>query len=545
MKRFIQTIFVFFTVFSISSNLIYAQVAQQSCGNESVNPDATPENNPENACFNVELVMQNCTPVYVRMNFHFFTDDACTGNIQITNASQANAYKVAEQIINDANGALVNNQPQWNGTTTEVQCNPIRYVLSGVYVHCKSNAVGGYSTPSLHNTYGVNKTSEINIYIANFPGGGTGIGYSTYASVDWINTGNFNHEIGHTFTLGHSWVADGCGDTPEITHDWDSNCNGTLESGEINKQCWSYIDENESLDCNLVAQGKDWRDDNKNGVHDCKEEEGIIECTPPTPKPIGCLSRPCCDWANINNNVMSYNAYQNSYSECQIRKMLTDLANADCGYIESVGGCAPPSAFITQMPKDIANTTYCSECIIMEASFNDFMHSYRIIEVATGNVAYDSGWKTGSVKNFCFTTGNLGGSGIPIGGNRLKPNTLYRVELTVANDCEEEDYKEYTFTTPDDDCSVPGDSGGCCPMKLSPNPTTGIATLEYNAHTDEKVNIYSVNAISPELHVLASDLNSVEGVNFVNLNLSNLQSGTHRLVLMSQFQYSIINISKF
>jgi hypothetical protein len=526
----------------------FSQEETRLCGNEEVKPNETPQNNPENACFNVDLVIQNCTPVYIRMNFHFFTDDACTGNVQITNATQASAYKTAEQAINDANNTLANNQQQWNGTTTEIQCNPIRYVLSGVYIHCKTNALGGFSTPTLHANYGVNITSEINVYIANFPGNATGIGYPTYASFDWINTGNFNHEIGHTFSLSHSFNPnDGCDDTPALTHQWDKNCNGTIESNEQNLLCWSFIDKNELLDCNLVAAQTDWRDANKNGVHDCKEDEGVHQCNPQSPNTPGCANRPCCDWANINNNVMSYNAYQNAYSKCQIRKMLTDLANADCGFIESVGGCPPPSAFISQTPIDVLNTKYCSECIILEASFNDTKYSYRIINVATGVEEYNSGWTNGPVKNYCFSTSSIVlGGGIQTGGNHLKPNTNYRIELTVANDCEKEDYVEYLFKTPNNDCSVPNDpTGNGGSMKMTPNPTTGSAILEFNASSNEKVSIYSINTISSESHLLVSEYISVEGLNQINLNLLDLKPGNHRLLLVSELQNLTINISKF
>jgi hypothetical protein len=480
------------------------------------------------------------------MNFHFFTSDDCLDTIQITRGRQQHAYKVAEALLNAANDFLANNKVQWNGTTTEVPSNPIRYVLSGVFIHCKSKATGGGNTPTLHSTYGANKNSEINVYIADFPGGDTGIGFATYASIDWINTGNLNHEIGHVFSLWHPHDGDDyCDDTPPLLHNWDSNCNGIIEFNEMNKQCWAYTDINEPLNCELVKEGKEGKDFNRNGVHDCKEDEGYHPCDPLQPNTPGCQNRPCCDWANINNNVMAYNAYPNSYSSCQIRRMLTDLANADCGYIDKIGGYPPPSAFITQTPKDQANTAFCNECLIFEASSNDVMHKFQINEVSTGIVTYSSGWIHGEAKNYCFTTSDL--FGYKYSNLKLKRNTAYIVELTVANAAGEEDHDEYTFTTPDGDCTIPPSHySDFSPVEVIPNPISGgMALLEFTASEDEVVSIYTVNPLNSEVGILFEDYNCVQGVNQVELNLSALQQGIHKLVLLSQYQYATINISKF
>ena len=85
-------------------------------------------------CFDVDQVLLNCTPVYVRINFHFFTDTDCDGNIQITNSTQTQAFRIAENLLNEANGVLSANQVQWHVTGAVAICNPIRYVLSGVYI---------------------------------------------------------------------------------------------------------------------------------------------------------------------------------------------------------------------------------------------------------------------------------------------------------------------------------------------------------------------------------------------------------------------------
>jgi hypothetical protein len=536
----------FFLFAFLATQIIFAQELQVKCGNEDIGVAETPLNNTELACFDVDLVMQGCIPVYVRMNFHFFTDDACTGNVQILNGAQSSAYKEAEKLLNEANQVLANNVQQFHVNPTEVPCNPIRYVLSGVYIHCKTNALGGFSTPNLHANYGVNTTSEVNVYVASSVTKETGVGYPTFVGMSWMDTGNLNHEIGHTFSLAHSFEEDGCDDTEKVTHEWDKDCDGVIEGNETGLQCWTIIEPNTPVDCSLYNQGMASPGDNNiNGVQDCKEDLGINVCNPNIPPSPSCENRPCCDWANINNNIMSYSGYKEAFSACQIRKMLTDLANTDCGFIQSIGGYPPPSAFISQTPSDIKNTNFCSECIILEASFNDFKHSYRIIEVATGLEVVNTGWVMGGAKNYCFSTADIFVGGvIPQGGKYLKPNKMYRIELTVANEGGVSDFADYTFTTPGTDCSHPNPGNGGS-MRVNPNPATDQVLLEFNADAMEKVHIYSVHTITSQASLLASELDCIEGVNQVQLSLSQLNAGNYRLMLVSSSRFEYINFSKF
>jgi hypothetical protein len=535
-------------------SFVSAQGPESTCGNEQLPPFTISSiESSTTGCFDVDEVFENCTPIFIRVNVHLFTDDACTGGVQITNGTQLDAYAIAEGLINNANGALADNQRQWV-VGSDIPCVPFRYVLTGVYIHCKSNAIGGGNTAVLNSTYGVNPQSEVNVFIANFPGSSTGIGLWSIpkcASIDWITTGNFNHEMGHVFSLNHSWGLDGCADTPDnLIFNWDLNCDGTLTSSESNRQCWNWINPDESLvllSTDNCPSNSD-KDLNKNGIHDCKETQGIVECENPSNNYMNCSDRPCCDWAMINNNMMAYNAFQNAITECQIRRMLDNMSNntsmqAGCGYVDYDGGCAPPSAFITQMPKDLVNTTDCNVCIIMEASFNEVRYNFRVIEVPTGIIMRSSGWKNGQVPNYCFDVGNPSGASRP---PLYRPNTQYRVELTVESACQEQDFDEYVFTTPPVECKgTPIDDPICCDrMSVSPNPTTGVGVLTYTASADEKVTIYAVNSITTESSTLVSDLISVEGENQVELNMSNLQPGMHHLILISDYQYSFVNITK-
>lgn len=510
MKKLFKFFASFLMAFCFFLHQAKAQSTDAPCGWTEETKKHEASGNSEHHCFDVEQVLANCTPVYVRINFHFFTDTDCDGTIQISNTNQGSAYKLAEDLLNSANNAMSNNQIQWQSPGATQICNPIRYVLSGVYTHCLSNAVGGYDTDLLHQNWGVNKNTEINVYVANFPGDANGIGLDTYASFDQLERGLFNHELGHTFSLWHSFFEDFCDDTPQVTHSWDKNCDGdTNDSGEQYLQCWGYIEPNK------VFGQPGFADGNNNNVHDCSEN-------PP------CSDRPCCDWAYIDNNVMSYNAFKSSFTECQLERMLTDLAENKCDYIASVGGCPPPSAFITQTPQAILNTTYCSECIILRASFNDDEYRLQVIEIANGQTAYDSGWKDGPVNNFCFSTGQLGL------GNHLKPNTQYKVILTVENYCGDEDSDEYIFTTPSSKCTVDGDPdpNTHLSMRVSPNPATNTINIGFDANLNEKFALLATNVLTGTSSILIQNHYAVDGENTLDVSVSALPSGNYTLTLI-------------
>jgi hypothetical protein len=81
-----------------------AQSADEPCGwTEEMSREVS--GNPEHHCFDVNQVLANCTPVYVRINFHFFTDTDCDGTIQVSNTNQGSVYKLAEDLLNSANNA--------------------------------------------------------------------------------------------------------------------------------------------------------------------------------------------------------------------------------------------------------------------------------------------------------------------------------------------------------------------------------------------------------------------------------------------------------
>lgn len=139
------------------------------------------DNPPQTSCFNVDTVQKYCTTIYVKVNVHFFLNDNCQGivataagvNVDLT---PQNAFQLADNLITDANNflqSISDNESllnyQWNtdahGTVNSgPQCIPIRYVLSGVKIHCNTNAQNTGISFNDFDAFEVNGSSEMNIY---------------------------------------------------------------------------------------------------------------------------------------------------------------------------------------------------------------------------------------------------------------------------------------------------------------------------------------------------------------------------------------------
>ncbi len=475
----------------------------------------TPIQSQENMlapCFDVEELLKDCEEgksIYMRVNLHYFTNDDCTGNLQISGTTQEAAYKHADDFIKAANEALANNQRQWGVASSVAPCNPLRYVLSGVHIHCKSNANGG-NVHNLHQNYGVNKQTEINYYIANYPGNTTGQGFATYGVIDWITTGNFNHELGHTFSLDHSWYNDLLTDTPELVYDWDKNCDGEIKDLDTNGDGIKDHLENDRQCWNIIEDGA--TDTNINGIYDC------IEVAP-------CTIHPCCSWDNINNNVMAYNAFENAYTSQQITKLLTHIANdsAKCHMIETISNCPPPKAIIGQTPFTLQYDNPCNECIYFSASSNDTKFKYDLYENGVGGrvCILTQSWQTRESDKFCYGIGKLGSP------NKLKPNTSYTIKLVVENNCGDTEEVEYTFTT-----------GIECRMDIPteqipgyPNPSDDTYRINYNSGEEEIVNIQAFHSLTGALTTLITNYQLNQGNNEINLDISNLSNGSNFIII--------------
>lgn len=362
-------------------------------------------------CFDVDEVFEHCeigSMLYLRVNFHFFYHDSLRHKVQVVNLSPDEAVALADRMVTEGNGEISRISPQWKSPYTDTACCPIRFVLCGVYFHHQP-AANGSAVTTLQKQYGVNTDSEINIYMANYPGTANGMGVSSIAaaSVDLDWAPNLLHELGHVLDLAHTFSNDGCDDTPVIYPAWDQDCDGKPDK---KVHCWTF---------DMYEKA----DKNQNGIPDCQDTAF-------------CAPHPCCDWGNYDNNIMGYGGYKGALTPCQIKKMLLHIAQKKCNYIASTGVCAPPRAFIA--PSDS-----CAQCFQLAASFHEV--AYRIdvfaADQASRKPVWSSDWIAGEAGRFC----------LPVTGKRrkniVKPNQRYRLSLTVANACEETHTATFDWTS--------------------------------------------------------------------------------------------------
>lgn len=374
-------------------------------------------------CFNADSLYDHNIPVYISVNFHIFVDKSGVGKVPQLKCSQTQAYEEAEKIVAISNRLMAANPQQWPRQDPPVWVNnPIRYVLKGVYMH-RMNDVSLWNMSYLHRTFGVNPDTEINFYIADLPGTSTGVSNQiggTYGGTENGFETTFNHEMGHLLGLKHANGVppydDGCPDTNPILHEWDANCDGIIQPNEKNRLCWTIIEAPS--------------DANKNGVDDCKE-------TGP------CQLSPCCSWSFQNNNYMlSTGGYQETFSRCQMDKMLTNLSTKKCQYIAQIGGDAPPNAFISQALEEKMDTSLDKHCLILSASVNEVSYSLLIYEIDNGEpkTLWATGWLNGSAQNFYYSSGATNDN-LPV----LLPGKTYKAVLDVVDKLGREHRAEYQF----------------------------------------------------------------------------------------------------
>ena len=184
----------------------------------------------------------------IRVNFHFMNNEAKT-----VNYSEENARRYARDLLVYAHKNLENrasNLPL--GNDYEVIPSRYKYEITssegyekdaGVYMHYDDELYyfvfkgkdRNLGSRAMYNKYAIGQDSILNIFMTpHFPdsiasptygfGGSKGVALGTHVKISgmhkrrfdpWSNTGNFNHEVGHIFSLGHAWRNDGCDDTPE------------------------------------------------------------------------------------------------------------------------------------------------------------------------------------------------------------------------------------------------------------------------------------------------------------------------------------------
>jgi len=241
---------------------------------------------------------------------------------------------------------------------------------------------------------------------------------------------------------------------------------------------------------------------------------------------------------------MAYNKFQSAFTHCQSLRMVETAHNfpSKCQYVEAVGGaCAPPSAFITQTARDLANTNqYCTETLVLSASFNEVEYKCDIMLQGSQFVVFTTGWTNGAAQNIKFTTDPSWNQTFGTNLLVLSPNTNYVATLTVENSCNDQDHYTYNFTTPViNNCTTeepdpwPG-GGGAFLMVVNPNPASESISFTFDGLADEVFSIKAVNLLTSSITTFTNNYSATAGSKSMTLNVSQLIMGQYNLMAESK-----------
>lgn len=444
-----------------------------------------------------------------------------------------NGFQRAEDLIDRSNEILSNNQDQWRKANDPNVQNPplpvtypniapdikMQFILSGVYFHEDPRAIVTNLNSDMnyfHNTYGVNKDTEVNIYLASeFQGGGSGIAnnlggnskynminaYYTYTQPtcrDWslsYTAALIIHETGHNLSLRHTWGGDDdCDDTP-LGYLYDKLVNGNCFYNQ-RANCWAYG--SNSQICPGSLYGYD-----------------------------------CDTWYKISNNIMDYNQYQSALTSCQIGRIHSDLAGVGNKYVYSCNGCAPANAFFHMQDQFVCPSLSVGGSVYFngEASYNENRWVLEICEVASlssetciGNY-YTTGIMTGQVEKFNLTD---------IYNFPTSTNTrYYKIKLTTGNsECLPEDVHSKIITV-----------RGCLQSEIDPgqylfvrvtNPVSDYLNILYTVKEAANISIRLINIYSGNIITLEATTSKSIGDYYINYPTSTIPSGAYSL----QFIYN-------
>jgi hypothetical protein len=527
---------------SVGSSL-YAQGFD--CG--TTEPASPPSNgsSTESTCFDQSAIIANCTPVYIRMNFHFFVNNDCSGSFDVNSTGpndpdwpQTEAFQdpdrpfqhgYPEFVVNAMNAKMANNLPQklaGGVFAPTAPCIPIRFVVGDVRIHCNQAHKNTTSWSTLQSSYGQFARPGLNVYysrpsVTGATGQANGIP-GTAARILVDDTKNLLHEAGHVLGLAHTFPGpnnDGCLDTPAEGVDWDKNCDGSIVGNERNP-CG-----------NLFPPTDPWC----TGTH-CSNGAAILS--------------PCCDPNNVYNNLMGYKADDVAITECQIGKMLSALNTSTlCPWVVAIGNCGPPAAAVVGFVPQEQIIDDCSFCLQGAASMNETEFRWQVSRVESNGsltLFLDTGWKAGEAGELCLSPDaqRL--------GHRISKNTTYSVTLRVLNECTGEDTNTIRFTTPaygcDDDIVVGGpiDIPPDDP-KIYPNPGSGSGTVFYEASLTNAgpvtLRASRVNAIDPPA-VIYSNNNQPAGPFTIEVSTATWQNGVYRFQLQTNAGVMTTNFVK-
>jgi len=505
----------------------------------------------KNHCFNVNLVQQTCAKVWVRVNVHFFLDDDCEGTLYPINTVEIpieDAYVVAEDWVNRANDQMENLYPQWVqiplwniNQVKPAQCSPIRYALSGVYIHCNTNArnTTGSNVGYFRDNFGVNTDTEFNAFLVEWIGGATGeadaLGGMAFTSENLWHS-NFNHEMGHVLDLRHTFddpFIEGIDDTPNVRYRIDFNCDGDTNDnwaslgGEnetvIRKGIWCQPD-----DCGAIS-GVVPIDYNGDGVIDYQNpcDSALIAS--------GCLPEPGCSWDYHTNNLMHYGGYLECcgvFTEGQITRMLEYLSTPQgCEYKEVITDdiCLPPMSNIHILPTESTDGD-CSFCFQIQASIHDAYYRLDFLR-PNGALQYSTDWQEGPATEFCISNTFKYLNQYKYG---FVAGVEYTAVLTIVNECGEEAVEEINFILPglpQNGCSIVPDNDVEI-KNVYPNPFIHSIDIEYKTDRSGNLSFWLIprNTGGNDL-LLAMEYVSAAGTYFKTLTTTQASSGMYYLVL--------------
>lgn len=490
-------------------------------------------------CFEVESVAENVTPVYIRLRIHFFLNNDCEGSLIVgpgenQNLELEDAWQIAETMVDDANafwetieGHLNWANLQHNLPEQNTPLFPVRYILSGVNIHCSSvdgNLNGGF--PDLY----VDPATEIQVFFGNVTyqnekANGYAFVGGYRLAVETSASSLLNHELGHCFGLYHSHdQQDYCTDTWYYKWSWDKNGDG--QPDESASKCWDNFPHGEDLNNNGIDGDEDFCSDfyYPNNPH------------------------PCCSWTNNSNNMMTHSAWAANpniaaLTECQLNRMLSSIATEKCEYIAQIGGdCPPPGAAVGVLPT-VSGIMDCPTCFHLEGSDNET--SYRVtLMTNTGNIILQTSQLSGQAGKYCLKPKTVNGNTTwPYG---LQAGTTYKFKLEVFNDCSSTDEEIISFVLPSP-CSGSSSSGpGLSGTGLAPNPLTGgTVTVSLDATDGGPLLIYGQHATSSTSYGLVDSRTLTSGTNTpFTLTTTSWQSGANLLFFVYAGQLWIETVIK-
>lgn len=395
-------------------------------------------------------------PYYVQVNVHFMLNSDGTGNfnedddggsasaLQWNIASQwmdpagnapagnplpalapdanYNGYKYAEELINVSNDKWSSNPPMALpiGNSTPNPAKGVKFALKGVYFHRdadlrKYDPVNWYQYPdgvlntAQFDTYGVNKSSELNIFIMG--------------------------EITAPFmTPGGSPAPPNGQPNPDPKGRWMYISGGASGFGYSYNNIW-------------FKAGNIWRNHlltrvRNNGIDNSSQdavakmlnhEAGhLFNLAHPFQGGNGCADTPMNPSSDAGNNMMDYGD-QSALTPCQIDIMQNAISTYYTDYY-TCQGCMPANAYFTLPEAMIVDPRASTICPVLDgrASFAETSYSYSITPVDANNVPIGTTFTqsaTGQVGAICLR------DVYQFGTPTKKGNLRYAVSLTVSNSC--------------------------------------------------------------------------------------------------------------